>query len=385
MMNAMLGVVLLLGSGPRAAPIGMERGLGGQQFRLSGPRGLYSSIQLGRIQVVPWSLSSTKAPEDLARGLAGWQRRSDYNFEYERKVGAIRQTLFIYKQQIEDPSVRKNPPLMKEVSLVQLSEWPPEDGTVPEDWPTAFKRGIYRVIPDQVNILRGLNPSRVGTSLNPVGEGGEATYTLRTTLAAADAAVKKQFPKWRRVDARREILYTVLGNNPQFQRERRLNGITLRERDGSVSVVIRWTPGLGDRVGFSGKDRGKLIDATPRTKLPKALQHPAARAAVLQSGQPGPRVLSWEYTLTLSIEALKRKLKAEGVTYKEPKGLRGLVYVELDGKATRLVVSIRPGRVVERKQVPPGWKATADVAGFIDYVTVDLDRAVQVGLVESPK
>jgi hypothetical protein len=321
--------------------------------------------------------------EELSKSLGGWTRTSDYNFQFERTVGGIRQTLFMSRQQEGDDVNLKPGQRPKEITAVHVSEWPPEDGSVPSDWPTQFKRGIYRVIPDQLALVRGLAPAKIATSQNPIGEGAEAYYTVRTSLAAADAAVKKQLGSWKRVDAKREIRYASIGNNPVFQRKRKLNSVTLREKNGTTEVVVRWTPGLADRVGYS-RSRGPLIEAKPEGKVPKALTGDFGKALRLRSNDPSIRILSWEYTLPTSYRAITKKLRADGIKVVEPNGL-GVAHLELGSKAKYLNVTIRPGRTAERRTVPQGWQPTPDFAGFVDYVTVDEDRAVQVGLIEGPR
>ena len=63
----------------------------------------------------------------------------------------------------------------------------------------------------------------------------------------------------------------------------------------------------------------------------------------------------------------------------------GLAHIELGGKEKYMNITIRPGRTAERRNVPQGWQRTPDFAGFVDYVTVDEDKAVQIGLIEGPR
>ncbi|MEQ1933317.1 MAG: hypothetical protein ABL962_05490 [Fimbriimonadaceae bacterium] len=365
----MLGLALLLAVAPRTAPIGLENGVDGVKLGLS-PNSAWGT-QVGRIQVVPWMASTRKDPEKIALTLKGWERESDYNFWFKRSIRGIEQKLIMTQVQSEDGS--------HNFTQITVNETPPADGTIPADWPTHYRRGIYRILPDQLNLLKGKSPSRVQVQQNPVGESGEADYLLKMSLADADAAIQRQYPKWKRVVARDQCTYSVKTEGlPKVSRDRALRNVSVRQKPDGVHVVLRWTPGLSDRTDFKGRRLGTFADVKPTMKVPAPLVSNYGKALMVASGT----IRLWEYTLPTSVVALKKKLLASGAKVED--SLEYLT-VHIDNGSKILSANVHDGRIAEAKRIPSGWKATEDAAGFVDYVVVDKGKVARVTITERSK
>lgn len=366
-----LELALLVAAIDRTAPLAAE-GVPGLTFQAS-PGFWGGGIQIGRIQVCQWSASTTKTPQEIAKGLGAWKRTSDYNFTFERKIGKVIQHLNL-NESVADSG--------KKLTSAHLTEYPPEDGSIPADWPSQYRKGLYRILPDQIDFLRGQEPTRIGRTLSPSGTGAEATYWTKLTLSQADAALRKQFPTWKRVDARREIAYSALGPNPVYQRVRRMVSVGLREADGRTRVVVRWAPGAHDSTS-SAPSRLATVDAKPSLRLPAALGTSFGKAKVLSRNASGS-TLSWDVALPLSISVLEKKLVSQGAQQQTPKGISEVRHFMVKGKAHSVGITLQRGRIEVRKSIPKGWRATLDVAGFVDHVVVDEGSWTRVSIVQSP-
>ncbi len=363
-------LAMALAQAGRNTPLALGEGLRKLDFSLGREGfGNLSRTQVGRLQVAQWSATTDDSPASVAAGLTGWIRTSDYNYTYERVVDSVRQTLDIL--QAQDGS--------RLFSTVALSEWPPSDGSVPRDWPTSCRGGIFRILPGQLKFLREHRPERISTTLNPAGMGAEALYVLQASLAEVDKEIRSQAKGWTRVDARSEVAYKAPPGGEKGRDKRRLYSLTISQRDGAVRVVARWAPSPGDFAGSQPPASLSALDARPRSTLPKLIASALDGARLMDSGVYGGRAIIWKAEMPLPYG----KAFWSAGCFSEQKLQDQRASVELFGKNCHGLLSISAGRSRIVKTLPGGWLATLDVAGFWDSVVVETDRATTVTLVET--
>lgn len=354
----------------RSAPLALNEGLRKLDFSLGRAGGVMTSrIQVGRLQVAQWSATSDATPAAVAADLIGWTRTSDYNFTYERTLDGVRQTLDIMESQ--DGS--------RTFSTILISEWPPSDGTTPRDWPTSCRGGIFRILPGQLKFLRENRPNRISTTLNPAGLGAEASYVVRRSLAEVDKEIRTQAKGWTRVDAKREIAYKAPLADQRGAYRRGLYSLTLTPSDTGTRVVVRWAPGPGDFAGSKPPPSLPPVSARPRTSVPKIFSNALDGARLMASGMYGGRSISWSAEIEMPYGTAfwragcfsQQKLEEQKAT------------AELTSRNCQGILAISAGRTRTVTNLPKGWVATPDVAGFWDTVVVDASRVTTVTLIEN--
>ncbi|MEQ1935363.1 MAG: hypothetical protein ABL962_16005 [Fimbriimonadaceae bacterium] len=368
----------------RSMPLGLESGqIVGVRLRIQSDA-IPNASQIGRIQVVTWNGSSRLEPKELASLITGWTRTPETGvISFERTRGSIKQFM-----QISNPGrgfglgVTPQEPQ----TGISISEIPPEDGTVPSDWPRNFKRGIYRVLPDMVRIVKGKEPVRVRATQNPAGEGGEASYHIAIGPKVAKLDIQKQFPGWELEGD--DSSYTVHEPYSQpFVRDenRALRSVSVREAPGGSIVDVYWRPGIADRTALDESYPDALIARSPKSKVPKLLSPDFRKRLFRKATKPfssfGPR---WEYSIKISMTELETKLSESKVKFSRISG--GSLSLDLSTKDTTGYLQVFKGRVLIRKEIPKGYKATRDIGrNFADYVVQDLDTFVHVVLSESKR
>ena len=379
----MIGLLIFAGlTAGRTSPLDLSSELKALHFETPRYSFVMSRTQFGRIQVADWQASTSKTRAEVTSLFGSWMGEGQGSSRFTRRVGSVEQVAWIGEQNENG----------KITTLISLLEYPPTDGSVPEDWPTEYKQGLFRVMPDAIPSLHGVQPTRAESTLNPAGWGAMATFFVKASAAQLESKIEKALPTFQKVSAEGQIMYSRGGNNPTFRRERFLTSIGLEPVEGGLKVTERWTPGYYDftRPDPANRFGSIAIQTSPHVHLPSAFGSEYGYATVSPSGAHGRRGLSWNFTVKAPFGALKaalEKSKAKILDPKQPGRIEappeGFAF-EVEGSDIRVNGNVYAGRMAASKVAPKGWQPTLDFKGFSEQVRVDLSSYSTVNLNETP-
>lgn len=331
-----------------------------------------TGVQVGRARAIRWEATPQITYEELLSKLEGWSTPPDRRSLRYRMVGKVKQSLSVGRG--EDPSVLH----------VSIEEEPPEDGTIPPNWPKEYRGGLMRIVPDTFAFLRGIEPHRWETDASPTGNFATAFYRVRTPIATVEREVLQKMPNWKRVEGRDGVRLTGLASGMRSFRGRGIESVRLIPEGGDLLVGVRWYYERGDRAGVAPPQptapvyRGKPLSAMARDIL-----GPITQAHRTPLGSFGGYSLSWSLARKGTLDAVAAAGKKHGARVSsssgsllEPEPLR--VSIRSDGVEAEATA----GRQTLRHSVPAGFRATPDYAGFWEHVVVDQGSYVTISVTE---
>lgn len=325
-------------------------------------------VQIGRAQVVVWEARTTQSVEELQAKLPSW---ASVRGDRSRVVNGVRQKISVGLGRDGD----------REYRVVWIREEPPER-TVPADWPTGFRGGLMRIVPDEFAFLRGIEPHRWETDASPSGNLASAIYRVRVPMATVEREVLGKFPGWKRVEGRDGIRLTSSASGDRSFLGRGIESVRVIPEGENLLVSVRWYYSSGDRAGAprlkaeTPTYRGKPISRTAREVLGEVEQ-----ARQQPMGSFGGHTLHWSLSRKGSLDEIAAVGKKLGLRVSQASGIPrqpSRVNFRTDG----VEVEATEGRQAIRTAVPVGYRATPDFAGFWETVVVDRGTYVTISVTE---
>lgn len=331
-----------------------------------------TGLQVGRARAIRWEAKPKMTYEELLSKLEGWTTPPDRRSSRYRMVGKVKQILSVGRG--EDWSVLH----------VSITEEPPEDGTIPPNWPPEFRGGLMRIVPDTFAFLRGIEPHRWETDASPTGNFATAFYRVRTPMATVEREVLQKMPNWKRVEGRDGVRLTGLASGMRSFRGRGVESVRLIPEGVDLLVGVRWYYEPGDRARAAPpKSEAPIYRGKPISAMARDILGPIEQGHRVPMGSFGGFSLSWSLARKGVLDTVAAAGKKHGAKVSwsagsllEPAPRRVSIRSEgVDVEATE-------GRRALRHSVPAGFRATADFAGFWEHVIVDQGSYVTISVTE---
>lgn len=344
----------------RSAPLALPPGLRGLTFVAKG-----AGLQVGRARAIRWETKTSMTMESVHAQLTDWTPHPDRSTTRLRWVGKIRQTMSFSRG------------LDRNLINVSVIEEPPEDGTVPPDWPTDYRGGLVRLLPDHFSALRGQQPIRIEWNHSPVGHIATATYRLSGTVEENERRFAKEVSDWKRVVGRDAVRF--VGAEPRaFNNTRIVTSLKLEKSEKGTLAGVSWGLPSCDLAGSVNPNApGPQYAGKPVTVIPMALLGEVEGTLGLVA-ENGARSIVWKKELAKPLADIVKFGRARNVPVEES----DRVTFEIKTPTGVAQVTAIDGRVRAPGKAPKGWIPTADFAGFWEETVLDRGRYITVTVTE---
>lgn len=359
--DTMLSTLLLLTvQSTRAVPLALPPKLRSLTFTVSSP-----GLQVGRAQAIRWEAKTPMKIDEVLAQLNDWTPHPERSTTRVRWVGKVRQTMSFGRG------------LDWNILNVSILEEPPQDGSIPPDWPAEYRRGLVRLLPDIFGALKGQVPIRIESNYTPIGHSATATYRLLGAVEENERRFAKEVSGWKRVMGRDAVRF--IGAEPTFFRSTRLiTSLKLENSEKGTLAGVTWMLPPCDLAGSTNPNSpGPKFAGKPVTSIPKAILGDV-QGSLGWIAENGAREIVWKRELTKPLSDIAKFGRARKVPVKEAEQ----VTFEIRTPPGIARVTATDGRLRPLVVPPKGWIPTADFGGYWEEAVRDRGRYITVTVTE---